>query len=109
MIKEGEKLNSIYKVESILGKGAFGSVYKCVDESSSNDYVAIKVFRNNQDAAERELGIFNDMKRNTTVDQLEDNSLIRMLDTFTHKKLTCLVFPLYGPKIFEVVFEVLNL
>ena len=41
----GETLNSNYKVESDLGLGNYGTVYKCLDENRE-DCVVIKVFRN---------------------------------------------------------------
>ena len=81
----GKTFNPKYKVESILGKGSYGTVYKCFAKNI-NDYVA-------------------SMKRKIIMDQLERNNLIRMLAKFKHKKLTCIVLPLYGPNIKEVLIK----
>ena len=103
----GVKLNSKYQVKSELGKGGFGTVYKCC-VLNSKTYVAIKVFQNrhrnnkNRKYAKREIKIFEDMDE--SVKELPmSNYLISMLDHFSNDQITCIVFPLYGPNIKKVL------
>ena len=90
-------LNGCFKVEEKLGQGSFGTVYKCFNKES-RDHVAIKVMPEGE-AAEYELEYLNILKTKRS----KCENLIEMLDTFSHGRLICIVFPLYGPSIFDAI------
>ena len=86
----GEKLNDTYTVESKLGQGTFGSVYKCFDDDT-NDYVAVKAI-SNKESAWREIRIFLILSEK----QIDSSSLIKCLESFEDNSFIYIVFPLYG-------------
>ena len=88
---EGKLLIGCFKVEEQLGQGSFGTVYKCF-HTASKDHVAIKFMPERGDAV-LELKSLNIFKAKRS----KCEKLIEMLDIFSYRNLTCIVFPLYGP------------
>ena len=95
----GAKLNDTYTVESKLGHGTFGSVYKCFDDVT-NDYVAIKAI-SDKEAAKFEIRAFNLLREN----QVNSNSLIKVLEIGEGENFIYIVFPLYGPTLYNAIHD----
>ena len=95
----GEKLNDTYTVESKLGQGTFGSVYKCFDDDT-NDYVAVKAI-SNKESAWREIRIFLILSEK----QIDSSSLIKCLESFEDNSFIYIVFPLYGPPLSNTIYD----
>ena len=92
----GKKLRSQYNVLSELGKGTFGTVYKCLD-TTTNEHVAIKEL--NPKIASNEVNAFESLEN---ADE-KCKYLIEMLEWFEENKLAYLVYPVYGPNTEEAM------
>lgn len=90
-IRVGDLINNRYTIKSILGQGVFATVVRAQDTSYGNDYVAIKIVRNN------DLMYKTGLKEMTTLQMIAeadaDNKYhcVRFLNHFMHKNHLCLV------------------
>lgn len=91
---------------SFVGTGSFGKVYKCKDHSS-NSLVAIKVIRNMKKfhaAAAVEVAMLQAITApRINYRKVFQTSIISMLHHFSFRNHVCLVFPLCGLNLYEVL------
>ncbi|KAI9920465.1 hypothetical protein PsorP6_015804 [Peronosclerospora sorghi] len=95
----GEILNGKYRVHGTVGKGVFSTVVRCqclspveTREGRALSVVAIKMIRNNdvmREAAQTELKILNELHER---DPRDKKHVIRLVDAFSHRQHTALVF-----------------
>ena len=87
-----------YEIQSIIGKGAFSQVLKCIDHKTKQS-VAIKVIINTEEMFEQgqfELEILNHLN-------LEDNNynIVQVFDHFNFRSHICIVFEVLGLNLYE--------
>ena len=98
-VQNGDHLAFRYEILDALGKGSFGSVFKCKDHKRGA-VSAIKLIRNKkrfQQQAKIEVKIL--MKLRT--DQGARASCIQIVETFEFRGHMCIVFPLMGLNLYE--------
>ncbi|CAG9321696.1 unnamed protein product [Blepharisma stoltei] len=108
----GDHIDFRYEIVSVLGKGTFGQVLKCLDHKN-NEHVAVKVIRNKKRFHKQglvEIKILNLLKAKDP----EDNyNVIRIKESFTFRKHLCLSFELLSMNLYEFLklnsFEGLSL
>mmetsp|Transcript_15118 Transcript_15118/g.19120 ORF Transcript_15118/g.19120 Transcript_15118/m.19120 type:complete len:529 (-) Transcript_15118:64-1650(-) len=101
-IKQGEILNTCYKVVSALGKGTFGQVVKCLD-MRTDTFVALKVIKSHSSytqQAKKEIDILLEINN---ADQNDQFGILRLLSYFTHHNHLCLVFELLACDLYELI------
>ncbi|CAG8537117.1 10335_t:CDS:2 [Funneliformis caledonium] len=108
--EEGQK----YLILDVLGQGTFGQVVKC-QNLKTKDIVAVKVVKNkpayfNQSMMEVTIlelveykEIFYDAWLNQTWDNQDQHHILRLLDTFIHRRHLCLVFELLSVNLYELI------
>lgn len=99
----GELLDSRYHVQSLLGRGMFSSVVRCLDTQNDNAPVAIKLIRNNETmrkAGMKEIAILNTLN---AADADDRKHLVRLLRHFDHKSHLCMVFESLSINLREVL------
>ncbi|KAL1918652.1 uncharacterized protein VTP21DRAFT_2674 [Calcarisporiella thermophila] len=97
--EEGHK----YLILDILGQGTFGQVVKC-QNMKTQEIVAVKVVKNKP-------AYFNQSMMEVTIlellnehyDKEDRHHLIRLLDTFIHRRHLCLVFELLSVNLYELI------
>ncbi|CAL5970493.1 Kinase [Hexamita inflata] len=97
--KKGEMLNNQYQIQKELGSGTFGSVFQCIDKQR-NKYVAVKILRaidKYYEAGQAEL------KTLIQVRPLQCQQVVEVLDYFDFSGHLCIVFPLYGQTLLELL------
>jgi dual specificity tyrosine-phosphorylation-regulated kinase 2/3/4 len=99
---KGDQIAYRYEVQEVIGKGAFGSVIRCVDHKT-RDSVAIKIVKNQkkyyyQAAVEAKLLLL--LKENDP-DNME--RVIKLNDYFVWRNHLCLVFELYSINLYEFI------
>ncbi|KAI9244159.1 kinase-like domain-containing protein, partial [Sporodiniella umbellata] len=96
---EGHK----YVVLDVLGAGTFGQVVKCRN-TKTEEVVAIKIVKNNQayrNQSMMEVAILQIL--NQRHDPNNQHHLLRLKDTFVHKRHLCLVFELLSDNLYELI------
>ncbi|KAI8880502.1 kinase-like protein, partial [Backusella circina FSU 941] len=96
---EGHK----YLILDILGSGAFGQVVKCRN-LKTQEVVAVKVVKNKPAYFKQsmmEVAILEML--NHRYDPDDKHHLLRLRDTFVHKKHLCLVFELLSVNLYELI------
>jgi serine/threonine-protein kinase PRP4 len=96
-ILRGDSIRN-YEVTSIIGKGVFGSVIKCVETSSQRE-VAMKIIRSQKIYAisgERELQVLRqlnseDVNGKVCFNRVDKKNIVKILEAFTHQKHLCMV------------------
>lgn len=99
-ISIGDHLAYRYEVLSILGKGSFGIVCKCLDHKRS-EMVAIKVLKN-KDKFHKQGNV--EIQLLKTVNLTENSELIPIIEifgSFVFRYHICIVFPLLHISLFE--------
>ncbi|KAL7718786.1 Serine/threonine protein kinase ppk15 [Entamoeba marina] len=97
------KKNSEYRVVGLLGKGSFGSVYKCLDLSNSQP-VAIKIIKNKPAYMRQgllEIAILTLL--NNIFDKKVNGNTLRLLDHFIYCSHICIVTELLGFSLYEAL------
>ncbi|KAI8971757.1 kinase-like domain-containing protein [Mycotypha africana] len=108
---EGHK----YLILDVLGSGTFGQVVKCRN-TKTQEIVAVKVVKNKMayfkqsmmevailEMVEYDYAIFRLESLNQKYDELDQHHLLRLKDTFIHKKHLCLVFELLSVNLYELI------
>ncbi|KAI8059038.1 kinase-like domain-containing protein [Gilbertella persicaria] len=96
---EGHK----YLILDVLGAGTFGQVVKCRN-TKTQEVVAIKVVKNKLAYFKQsmmEVAILEML--NQRYDEHDKHHLLRLRDTFIHKKHLCLVFELLSVNLYELI------
>eukprot|EP01060_Flectonema_neradi_P017331 TRINITY_DN2422_c1_g1_i1.p1 TRINITY_DN2422_c1_g1~~TRINITY_DN2422_c1_g1_i1.p1 ORF type:complete len:449 (+),score=70.01 TRINITY_DN2422_c1_g1_i1:79-1347(+) len=98
-----------YKIVRQLGEGTFARVMECID-TKHNKKLAVKIIRAERkymEGAEEEMGILKKLERKSSKEGR--SSILSILNVFMEKrdekaaKHTCIVFPLLGPSVFQVL------
>ncbi|KAG9056446.1 dual specificity protein kinase yak1 [Serendipita sp. 407] len=92
-----------YLILDILGQGTFGQVVKC-QNVRTNEIVAVKVVKNKP-------AYFNQSMMEVTIlemlnkdhDPHDEHHILRLRDSFIHKKHLCLVFELLSSNLYELI------
>ena len=99
--QNGDNLTGRFKILGPLGQGTFGRVLKCFDRKT-HKHVAIKVMRSLKKynvAAMNEMDIIWKLQNN----EEWDRRTVNLIDWFVNKGHICLVLPLLGPTLCDVV------
>ncbi|CAG8762364.1 29359_t:CDS:2, partial [Racocetra persica] len=97
--EEGQK----YLILDVLGQGTFGQVVKC-QNLKTKDIVAVKVVKNKPayfNQSMMEVTILELL--NQTWDSQDQHHILRLLDTFIHRRHLCLVFELLSVNLYELI------
>ncbi|CAG8484985.1 3045_t:CDS:2 [Acaulospora colombiana] len=97
--EEGQK----YLILDILGQGTFGQVVKC-QNLKTKETVAVKVVKNKPayfNQSMMEVTILELL--NNTWDSQDQHHILRLLDTFIHRRHLCLVFELLSVNLYELI------
>ncbi|CAG8568050.1 8264_t:CDS:2, partial [Acaulospora morrowiae] len=97
--EEGQK----YLILDILGQGTFGQVVKC-QNLKTKEMVAVKVVKNKPayfNQSMMEVTILELL--NNTWDKHDQHHILRLLDTFIHRRHLCLVFELLSVNLYELI------
>ncbi|KAL0489039.1 serine/threonine-protein kinase AFC2 [Acrasis kona] len=92
--------NLVDVINSFMGEGTFARVVRCLD-LKYNKHVAIKIVRSvpkYTESAKIEVDILKDVAEH---DQKDKYHCIRLISHFTYRNHMCLVFPLYGPSLYD--------
>ncbi|CAL2041524.1 unnamed protein product [Caenorhabditis brenneri] len=123
-VRNGQILQGRYKIEELLGSGAFSSVHKAEDQTTKNT-VAVKIIRSEKrfnDSSDKEIGFMkrvgqasgseldSESGRGSGPDSpIGSDNVIRLLDNFQIKGSNgihaVLVFEMLGPDLFSVLFK----
>lgn len=98
----GELLDNRYAVQSVLGKGVFSAVVKCIDQIHG-ETVAIKVIRNNDAMRNTGLKEVELLEVLMAADADDRKHVIRLKRTFEHRNHLCLVFESLSLNLREVL------
>ncbi|ORY96840.1 kinase-like domain-containing protein [Syncephalastrum racemosum] len=96
---EGHK----YIILDVLGAGTFGQVVKCKNEKTQ-EIVAVKVVKNKMAYFKQsmmEVAILEVL--NKRHDPFDKHHILRLKDTFIHRKHLCLVFELLSVNLYELI------
>ena len=102
LLKEHDHLIYRYEVLSVLGKGAFGIVYKCMDHKCKEE-VAVKILRNKEKFLKQgkiEVQILNTLN---TQSQYEAQFVVTMKNHFIFRSHLCIVFEVLSIDLFELI------
>ncbi|CAG8500930.1 6388_t:CDS:2 [Diversispora eburnea] len=97
--EEGQK----YLILDILGQGTFGQVVKCLNLKTKKT-VAVKIVKNKPayfNQSMMEVTILELL--NQTWDNQDQHHILRLLDTFIHRRHLCLVFELLSVNLYELI------
>eukprot|EP01059_Diplonema_ambulator_P005526 TRINITY_DN15281_c2_g1_i1.p1 TRINITY_DN15281_c2_g1~~TRINITY_DN15281_c2_g1_i1.p1 ORF type:complete len:359 (+),score=104.59 TRINITY_DN15281_c2_g1_i1:70-1146(+) len=102
--RKGACIDRRYEIIKLLGEGTFAKVLLCEDRKVKEE-VAVKVVRNVKrycDGAEIEAKMLRDIEE-ANVKRL--TAFPPLLDHFVERGHYCMVFPHYGPSIYQVLFR----
>ncbi|CAD8048480.1 unnamed protein product [Paramecium sonneborni] len=95
-----QKAENKYIAKELLGVGTFGSVYRCVNNNSS---FAIKIIKNINAynlQAMKEIKLIRLLNK-----KMDHECIIKIIDYFLFKNHVCIVFPLLGFNLEELLSE----
>ncbi|KAJ0174127.1 hypothetical protein K1T71_010273 [Dendrolimus kikuchii] len=90
-IRVGDLINNRYTIKNILGQGVFANVVRAQDAIDGNDYVAIKIVRNNDLMYKTGLKEVTTLQMIAEADPENKYHCVRFLNHFMHKNHLCLV------------------
>ena len=91
-----------YEVLRVLGRGAFGQVLKAFDHKMQ-EYVAIKVVRNNEKFRKQALSEVNILDHLLREDPDNMNNVVHMKDSFMFRTHACIVFELLSHNLYDEI------
>ena len=96
--------NNTFSVLDMLGEGTFAQVFKCATIPSPSsptppETIAIKICKNKPAFTRQSLVEVRMLKL------VDDESIIKVRDSFFFKQHLCIVFDLMGPNLYEVLRE----
>jgi dual specificity tyrosine-phosphorylation-regulated kinase 2/3/4 len=89
-----------YEVLSVLGRGSFGQVCKCLDHKTS-ETVALKVIKNKSKFHKQGAIEVKILKHLNDNDQEDTQNIVRILNNFTFRSHLCIVFELLSINLYE--------
>ncbi|KAF2462143.1 hypothetical protein BDY21DRAFT_368265 [Lineolata rhizophorae] len=98
----GDHLAYRYEVVSILGKGSFGQVVKCIDHKLGK-LVAIKIIRNKKRFHHQALIEVNILQKIRDWDPRNQHSMIRFTQSFYFRQHLCISTELLGMNLYEFI------
>ncbi|KAH3756741.1 Serine/threonine-protein kinase minibrain [Pelomyxa schiedti] len=102
IIRVGDVLADRFEVLSLLGKGSFGQVVKCIDRTKLEE-VAVKIIKNKASFFSQalfEIKILNHLNLHDPYDQAK---IVRMKEHFKWRGHLCLVFELLSNNLYELL------
>ncbi|KAG7473698.1 hypothetical protein MATL_G00098650 [Megalops atlanticus] len=90
---------STYEVLDFLGRGTFGQVVKCWKRGTS-EVVAIKILKNHPTYARQGLIEVAILAR-LSIENADENNLVKALECFQHHNHTCLVFEMLEQNLYD--------
>ncbi|XP_072166377.1 dual specificity tyrosine-phosphorylation-regulated kinase 1B-like [Diadema setosum] len=102
IIKNGEKWNDRYEIDSLIGKGSFGQVAKAFDHQE-NEYVAIKIIKNKKpflNQAQIEVRLLELMNKH---DADSKYYIVKLKRHFMFRNHLCLVFELLSYNLYDLL------
>ena len=96
----GDHFNYRYEVLSILGKGSFGQVCKCLDHKTS-EVVALKIIKNKAKFHKQGAIEVKVLKHLNDNDPEDIQNVARILNSFTFRSHLCIIFELLSINLYE--------
>eukprot|EP01064_Diplonema_japonicum_P032808 TRINITY_DN6273_c0_g2_i1.p1 TRINITY_DN6273_c0_g2~~TRINITY_DN6273_c0_g2_i1.p1 ORF type:complete len:453 (+),score=50.90 TRINITY_DN6273_c0_g2_i1:186-1544(+) len=100
-----------FEVLSLLGKGSFGQVLKCIDHRTGN-LVAVKIIRNKRKFHKQAMVEIKLLQHLKARDKEQVNNIVQMHEYFLFRNHICMVFDLHSINIYEFIkankFQALN-
>ncbi|CEF59252.1 Asator [Strongyloides ratti] len=96
-VKTGDILNNQFKIIKVIGEGAYGTVYKCLD-TNTKTHVAMKIetnIKNMKSTSKMEIDVLKTLTNKSNVAQLIYGKI--------NKNFTFIVMTLLGKSLFELV------
>lgn len=100
LAKIGDHVAYRYKIESGLGKGAFGDCFRAFD-FKTGAHVALKIIRNEPRFHRQGKIECNILKQLTEYDKDDTNCVVHMLDNFKFRNHLCITFEMLGRDIYS--------
>jgi len=102
IIKNGEKWNDRYEIDSLIGKGSFGQVAKAYDHEEQ-EYVAIKIIKNKKAFYKQALIEFRLLELMNRYDSDNKYFIVRLKRHFHFRNHLCLVFELLSYNLYDLL------
>lgn len=99
----GSEEGNRYLILDVLGQGTFGQVVKC-QNMATHEIVAVKVIKNKTayfNQSMMEVTILETLNQHWDAD--DAHNILRLHDTFIHRKHLCLVFELLSSNLYELI------
>ncbi|GBG25260.1 Protein kinase, putative [Hondaea fermentalgiana] len=103
---KGEQIAFRYELESKLGHGSFGQVFRCRDHQTQQQQaasIAIKMIRSVQRFRAQALVELRVLQRIRDRDPQGVSRVVTLLDHFWFRDHLCLVFPMYSKNLYEIL------
>ncbi|XP_039249502.2 uncharacterized protein LOC120327151 isoform X1 [Styela clava] len=102
IIKNGEKWNDRYEIDSLIGKGSFGQVAKAYDHEEQ-EYVAIKIIKNKKAFYKQALIEVRLLELMNRYDSENKYYIVRLKRHFQFRNHLCLVFELLSYNLYDLL------
>ncbi|XP_076803844.1 dual specificity tyrosine-phosphorylation-regulated kinase 1A-like isoform X2 [Clavelina lepadiformis] len=102
IIKNGEKWNDRYEIDSLIGKGSFGQVAKAYDHQEQ-EYVAIKIIKNKKAFYKQALIEVRLLELMNRYDADNKYYVVRLKRHFHFRNHLCLVFELLSYNLYDLL------
>ena len=96
----GDHFNYRYEVISILGKGSFGQVCKCLDHKTS-EIVALKIIKNKAKFHKQGAIEVKVLKHLNDADPEDVQNIARITNSFTFRSHLCIIFEVLSINLYE--------
>lgn len=96
----GDHFNYRYEVQTLLGKGSFGQVCKCLDHKTS-EIVALKIIKNKAKFHKQGAVEVKVLKYLNDHDREDCQNVARILTSFTFRSHLCIIFELLSINLYE--------
>ena len=101
-VKAHDHIAYRYEIISIIGKGSFGHVYKCIDHKTKTAH-ALKILRNKKKfhtQGQIEIQILNMLNSSS---YLEKEGIVQLIDSFMFRNHIIMVFEMLSIDLFELL------
>ena len=100
--KEHDHIIYRYEIISILGKGSFGTVYRCLDHKNKEE-VAVKILRNKDKFLKQGNIEISILKTLNTKSKYESQFVVSMKNNFVFRNHICIVFEILSIDLYELI------